>query len=204
MSDASDDEDLGYLDGYWAGDNQDVNQNDDKQDPICIEDDVDDAEENAHNDDVIGYDKAYRDAYRDYRDAYRDYTSDDQSEGEEHSDSSEESESESESESDSDSDKDKDEDHKYTYKYKYKYAYKPSDNPAIPSPNPDKPSDNPAKPKNKPKDDKQTDQKYSVNCISTRKYDTDSDESDREIVSDAQMRSLKLANEKFYRTSEKF
>ena len=101
MSDASDDEDLGYLDGYWAGDSQDINQNDDKQDPICIKDDVDDAEENAHNDDVIGYDKAYRDAYRDYRDAYRDYTSDDQSEGEEHSDSSEESESDSDSESDS-------------------------------------------------------------------------------------------------------
>ena len=26
----SDDEDPGYLDGYWDGDNQDVNQNDDK------------------------------------------------------------------------------------------------------------------------------------------------------------------------------
>ena len=178
MSDASDDEDPGYLDGYWAGDNQDVNQNDDKQDPICIEDDVDDAEENAHHDDVIGYDKAYRDVYRDYRDAYRDYTSDDQSEGEEHSDSSD-SDSDSDKDkddSDSDSDKDKDEDHKYTYKYKYKYAYKPSDNP-------DKPSPNPAKPKNKPKDDKQTDQKYSVNCIYFNNYDTDDEsEDERPIV----------------------
>ena len=61
MSDASEDEDPGYLDGYWAGDNQDVNQNDDKQDPICIEDDVDDDDENDNhqainlqNDDVIG------------------------------------------------------------------------------------------------------------------------------------------------------
>ena len=35
MSDASDDEDPGYLDGYWDGDNQDVNQNDDK-DPLYI------------------------------------------------------------------------------------------------------------------------------------------------------------------------
>ena len=31
----SDDEDPGYLDGYWDGDNQDVNQNDDK-DPFTF------------------------------------------------------------------------------------------------------------------------------------------------------------------------
>ena len=51
----------------------------------------------------------------------------------------------------------------------------------------------------KPKDDKQ---KYSVNCISTRYYNTDSDsEDERPIASEAQMR---IANEKFNRANEKF
>ena len=146
-----------------------------------------------------GYDKAYRDVAADY---YGECTSDETAADETAESDEESSESDSESDSDSDSsDKDKDEDHKYTYKYKYKYAYKPSDNPAIPSPNPDKPSDNPAKPspnpakpKNKPKDDKQTDQKYSVNCISTRYYDkdSDSDEDFRPIVS---YETLRLSRE---------
>jgi len=152
-----------------------------------------------------GYDKAAQQFVDDY---YRngDYTSDESESDEESSDYTSD---ESGSDKDKDSDSDKDEDHKYTYKYKYKYAYKPSDNPAKPSPNPDKPSDNPAKPspnpakpKNKPKDDKQTDQKYSVNCISTRYYNTDSDsEDERPIASEAQMR---IANEKFNRANEKF
>ena len=145
-----------------------------------------------------GYDKAAQQFVDDY---YRngDYTSDESGSDEESSDyTSDESGADEES---SDSDSDKDEDHKYTYKYKYKYAYKPSDNPAKPSPNPDKPSDNPAKPspnpdkpspnpakpKDKPKDDKQTDQKYSVNCISTGLpglyFNTDdSSEDERQIV----------------------
>ena len=79
---------------------------------------MDDADENAQNDDVIGYDKAAQQFADEYY-GNGDYTSDDQSEGEEHTDSSQESESESDSESDSNSDKD--EDHKYKYKYKYKY-----------------------------------------------------------------------------------
>ena len=147
-----------------------------------------------------GYDKAYRDVAADY---YGECTSDETAADETAESDEESSESDSESDSDSDSsdkdknkdsDSDKDEDHKYTYKYKYKYAYKPSDNPAKPSPNPDKPSDNPAKPspnpakpKDKPKDDKQTDQKYSVNCISTGLpglyFNTDdSSEDERQIV----------------------
>merc|ERR1712037_969066 len=102
-----------------------------------------------------GYDKAAQQFVDDYY-GYGDYTSDESGSDEESSDyTSDESGADEES---SDSDSDKDEDHKYTYKYKYKYAYKPSDNPAKPSPNPDKP-------KNKPKDDKQTDQKYSVNTV---------------------------------------
>ena len=48
-----------------------------------------------------GYDKAAQQFVDDYY-GNGDYTSDDQSEGEEHTDSSEESESESDSESDSD------------------------------------------------------------------------------------------------------
>ena len=138
-----------------------------------------------------GYDKASRDHTAVY---YGEYTSDETAESESSDSDSDEESSDSESDSNEDKDKDSDSDkykYKYACKYKYKYACKSSD----------KPSD---EPKDKPKDDKQTDQKYSVNCISTRKYDTDSDESDREIVSDAQMRSLKLACEKFYRTSEKF
>ena len=156
---------------------------------------MDDADENAQNDDVIGYDKAAQQFADEYY-GNGNYTSDESGSDEESSDyTSDESGSDEES-SDSDSDKDKDSDsdkykYKYACKYKYKYACKSSD----------KPSD---EPKDKPKDDKQTDQKYSVNCISTRKYDTDSDESDREIVSDAQMRSLKLACEALYRTNEKF
>merc|ERR1712037_390098 len=126
-----------------------------------------------------GYDKAAQQFVDDYY-GYGDYTSDESGSDEESSDyTSDESGADEES---SDSDSDKDEDHKYTYKYKYKYAYKPSDNPAKPSPNPDKPSDNPdkpspnpAKPKNKLKDDKQTDQKYSINTVRLWGNDSDSD-----------------------------
>ena len=145
-----------------------------------------------------GYDKAYRDVAADY---YGECTSDETAadetaESDEESSDSDSDEESSDSESDSNEDKDKDSDsdkykYKYACKYKYKYACKSSD----------KPSD---EPKDKPKDDKQTDQKYSVNCISTLYYDTDSDESDREIVSDAQMRSFNLANEKFNLANEKF
>ena len=94
---------------------------------------------------------------------------------------SEESESESDSESDSESES---ESEGPTYVDGYWDGYDKAsrdyiaarDNPAKPSPNPDKPKD-------KPKDDKQTDQKNSVNCISTRYYNTDdSSEDERQIV----------------------
>ena len=138
---------------------------------------MDDADENAQNDDVIGYDKAAQQFVDDYY-GNGNYTSDESGSDEESSDyTSDESGSDEES---SDSDSDKDEDHKY--KYKYKYKYKSSDKSSDKSN--DKSSD---EPKDKPKDDKQTDQKYSVNCISTGLpglyFNTDdSSEDERQIV----------------------
>ena len=126
---------------------------------------MDDADENAQNDDVIGYDKAAQQFADEYY-GNGNYTSDESGSDEESSDyTSDESGADEES---SDSDSDKDEDHKY--KYKYKYKYKTSDKPS------DKSND---EPKDEPKDDKQTDQKYSVNTVRLWGNDTD-DSSDEE------------------------
>ena len=54
---------------------------------------MDDADENAQNDDVIGYDKAAQQFADDYY-GNGDYTSDDQNEGEEQSESSDSDSSE--------------------------------------------------------------------------------------------------------------
>ena len=154
---------------------------------------MDDADENAQNDDVIGYDKAAQQFADEYY-GNGNYTSDESGSDEESSDENSDQESSDEKSDQESSDQSEDEDHKYTYKYKYKYAYKPD------KPNdkyrPDKPSD---EPKDKPKDDKQTDQKYSVNCttVSTVRqcplYDTDDEsEDERPIVS---YETLRLSRE---------